>query len=73
MPTDERHDPRSALLRALMEKIQEDPYPSATMLDIVESLLTPRDVPAYVDELVERIRADQFPSIDLIQRVQNLF
>ncbi len=69
MRTDQRDDARVELLRFLMRKVEQDRYPSATMLDIVESLLRPPEVPAYVEMLVERVEADEYPSMDLIRRV----
>jgi len=42
------------------------------MLDMIEELLTPDDVPAYVEELLGRVRSDQFPSIPMLNRVKNL-
>ncbi|PFG39362.1 hypothetical protein ATJ97_1865 [Georgenia soli] len=68
----QRYDARKELLRALLDKVQADQYPSATMLDTIESLLEPREVPWYAEELLSRIREDQFPSIDMIRRVENL-
>jgi hypothetical protein len=68
----QRYDARKELLRALLDKVQADPYPSVTMLDTIESLLEPREVPWYAEELLGRIRADRFPSIDMIRRVENL-
>ena len=66
----QRYDARRELIRALLDKVQDDPYPSATMLDTIESLLEPREVPAYAEELLDRIREDRFPSIEMIRRVQ---
>lgn len=72
MPESERYSSRRELLDALMAKVDEDVYPSSTMLDMIESMLTPADVPAYSESLMSRIRADRYPSISLMQRVQNL-
>jgi hypothetical protein len=53
----------------LMDKIREDPYPSATQMSIVEEIL-PRDmVPEYLEILLERVERDNIPSIPLIQRI----
>jgi len=72
MPESERYSSRRELFKALMAKVDADAYPSTTMLDIIESILTPDEVPTYVESLMTRIRNDQFPSISLIHRVQNL-
>ena len=60
---------RGALMTALLEKVQEDKYPSSTMLDLIEELLTEEEEPAYVLLLQEKIREDRFPSISLIKRL----
>ena len=65
-------DPRQQLLRSLMSKVAEDPYPSTTMMDTIEELLTPEDVPAYAKVLLDHIDNDQFPSTPMIDRLRNL-
>jgi hypothetical protein len=72
MPTTERYDARAELVAALMEKLEEDRYPSTTMLDLLEEILTPEEVPAYARALMERIRSERFPSIPMLQRLQGL-
>ena len=71
MPT---HDDaaRKGLVDALLEKIEADPYPSSSMLDVLESILRPEEVAAYAEVLLEHIRQDTFPSLTLINRVQSL-
>ena len=56
----------------LLDKVAKDPYPSTTMMDLIEELLTPEDVPAYAAVLMDKIRKDQFPSLDLMTRVRDL-
>jgi hypothetical protein len=63
---------RGALMQALLEKVQDDPYPSSTMLDMVEELLTEQEIPAYVLLLQDKIRQDRFPSISLMKRLKDL-
>ena len=63
---------RKALLDALLSKVEQDTYPSATMLDTIESLLTPEDVQRYTALLVASIEDSQFPSNSIIQRLQAL-
>jgi len=72
MPTNGEHSAREALLAALLRKVESDTYPSTTMLDIIESLLTEDEVPGYVQFLVDRIDEDLYPSIPMIRRVQAL-
>jgi hypothetical protein len=68
---DTREQTRAALLRSLMRKLEADPYPSSTMMDMVEELLTPDDVEPYVKLLLDRIDNDNFPSISMLHRVEN--
>jgi hypothetical protein len=68
----ERFDVRSELLRSLLSKVEEDQYPSTTMMDLIEELLTPEDVPRYARILLRHVNGDQFPSIDMMDRIRNL-
>ena len=63
---------RGVLMTALLEKIQDDPYPSSTMMDLVEELLTEEEIPAYVMLLQEKIRRDRFPSVSMMNRLKDL-
>lgn len=69
MAEDYRDEVRSQLLAALMEKVGQDRFPSTTMLDMIEELLTPDDVGDYAELLLEHIRSDQFPSIPMMDRL----
>lgn len=71
MPEDQ-FDPRRQLLRSLLRKVAADAYPSSTMLDTIEELLTPEDVPAYAKVLLGHIDDDEFPSIPMIYRLREL-
>lgn len=71
MPDDDR-TVRQELLDTLISRVDEDTYPSYTMLDMIESLLEPDEVPAYAELLLAKARDDRFPSIPLLQRVQAL-
>ena len=63
---------RAQLLDVLLAKIAEDTYPSTTMLDFVEELLEPDDVPAYAAVLMQKIREDAYPSVPLMNRLVEL-
>jgi hypothetical protein len=65
-------DARAELVATLMQKVRDDPYPSSTMLDLVESLLTPEEQPTYVVLLQDRIRSERYPSIPLLNRLTRL-
>ena len=47
-------DVRGEVVNLLLEKIASDRNPSATMMNMVEKLLTPDDVPAYVGILMDK-------------------
>lgn len=72
MAEDDRYGVRAALLETLIEKIEHEQYPSATMLNMIEELLTPDDVPRYAEALLQRIQSDTFPSIPLMARLKKL-
>lgn len=59
------------LVNLLLEKIQSDPYPSVTMMDMLEEILQPDERPAYAAVLMDKIRGDQFPSLDMIARARD--
>lgn len=69
---DQQHDIRGALLAVLMKKVEEDQYPSATMMDLIEQELTDEQMSQYARVLLEKIQADTYPSIDLIRRLTAL-
>ena len=72
MPEQSEFDVRREIVTMLMEKVHNDPYPSGSMMDTIEQLLSPDEVPAYAGVLMDKIRADEFPSLDLINRVRGL-
>jgi len=65
-------DTRAQLFQLLLDKIDEDQYPSVTMLDMVEQIVTPDELPAYAEVLMSKVRGEQFPSMDMIRRVMTL-
>lgn len=72
MTDDATETARARLLQALLRKVATDTYPSTTMLDTIEELLTPDDVEEYADLLLQKIENDQFPSIPMIDRLRDL-
>lgn len=68
----EQDQARAELVKTLLQKVKDDPYPSSTMLDLLEELITPDETPAYVMFLQDRLRADRFPSIPMLQRLTAL-
>jgi hypothetical protein len=65
-------DARAELVKTLLTKVGEDLYPSTTMLDLIENLLTPEEEPTYVVLLQEKIRSERFPSMPLLIRLSRL-
>ena len=65
-----KYDVRTEMLEALLQKVNEEQYPSTTTLDMIEELLTPDDVPVYAELLLTRIRSDRFPSIPMMARLK---
>ena len=65
-------DIRGDLLALLIKKVEEDQYPSTTMMDMIESQLTPDEVSEYARVLLDKVQGDTYPSIDLIRRLRDL-
>ena len=63
---------RDAVLDLLLEKVENDRYPSSTMLDDIERILTPWRRDDYAEVLMEKIRRDRYPSHDMIERLLRL-
>ena len=62
-------DVRGEVVDLLLEKIAADRYPSVTMIKMVEELLTPDDVPAYVGVLLDKVKTDRYPSYSMLRRI----
>jgi len=60
---------REELLSLLLDRIDEDTYPSSTMMDLAESIMRPDEVPAYAEILLSKMRQDHVPSLDMMNRV----
>jgi hypothetical protein len=72
MPSQAQERVREELLQVLLEKVEADRYPSTTMLNLIEELLTEEELLPYVALLVSRVREDQFPSIPMLARIHRL-
>ena len=66
------YDVRAELVNQLLHKVDEDPFPSPTMMNQIEALLTPDELPRYARVLLSKIEDEQFPSVDMIKRVAGL-
>ena len=62
-------DIRREIVNMLVEKIARDRNPSITQMDLVEQLLTPDDVPAYVAVLMDKVKSERYPSLSMINRL----
>ena len=65
-------DVRADIVQLLLDKVAGDPYPSVTMMDLVEEMLGPDDRADYAAVLMDKVRSDQFPSLDMLVRLRNL-
>jgi hypothetical protein len=57
---------------ALLDRIRSDAHPSATHMNMFESVAAPRQLAQYTLHLIETIENDQHPSIPMMRRVQGL-
>jgi hypothetical protein len=65
----EQYNVRQELLDLLLTKVDADPYPSATMMDLIEQLMGPDERPVYVEVLMHKIRHQRHPSIPMMRRL----
>jgi hypothetical protein len=52
--------------------VRNDPFPSVTMLDLIEGNMRDDEVEEYAGILLEKVRGDQFPSLDHLHRLIEL-
>lgn len=69
---DNHDDVRVMLLQRLIDQVESDQYPSTTMMDTIEEMLTPDEVPNYAQVLVGKVADEQYPSIGMIRRIRDL-
>ena len=62
-------DVRGEVVDLLLQNIASDRYPSVTMMDLVEELLMPDDVPAYAAVLLDKVQTETYPSIAILRRL----
>ena len=65
-------DVRGEVVDLLLQNIASDRYPSVTMMDLVEDLLTPDDVPAYAAVLLDKVQTETYPSLAILRRLMAL-
>jgi hypothetical protein len=72
MAREHDNDLHSQILTMLLDKVREDPFPSVTMLDLIEGNMRDDEVEEYAGILLEKVRGDQFPSLDHLHRLIEL-
>ena len=65
-------DVRGEVVDLLLEKIASDRNPSVTMMNMVEGLLAPDDIPAYAVVLLDKVKTDRHPSYSMLRRLISL-
>jgi len=65
-------DVRGEVVDLLLQNIASDRYPSVTMMDLVEELLRPDDVPAYAAVLLDKVQTETYPSLAILRRLMAL-
>ena len=65
-------DVRGEVVNLLLQKIASDRNPSVTMMNLVEELLAPDDVPAYLGVLLDKVKTERYPSLSMIRRLIGL-
>ena len=65
-------DVRGEVVDLLLEKIASARNPSVTMMNMVEGLLAPDDIPAYAVVLLDKVKTDRYPSYSMLRRLISL-
>ena len=68
---DNDFDARSEMVRLLLGKVANDTYPSTTMLDLIEEVVTDDERGEYIQVLWEKVRDDTYPSLALMTRLRD--
>jgi hypothetical protein len=64
-----RDEARGWLVQMLLDKIRADPYPSATQMALVESVIPKAMVADYLEVLIEKAAQDEWPSLPMLKRI----
>ena len=59
----------TTLANLLLQRIRQDHYPSATEMQLLESIIPKSMVGEYLDVLLEKVQADTWPSIPMMRRI----
>jgi hypothetical protein len=65
---------RRRIADSLLDKIKEEQYPSVTMMNRVESVISNdrEELSDYAEVLLEKVEESRFPSIDMLKRLDRL-
>jgi hypothetical protein len=63
---------KAKYLRVLLDKVQDDLYPSTTHMAMIEQALPAEWIPHYLDLLLEKVADDPHPSLDMLRRINRL-
>jgi hypothetical protein len=69
MARDDEMDIRAEVVALLMDKVVKDRYPSMTMLDMIELLMSPEERSTYAQVLMEKATSSKYPSIPMLRRL----
>jgi hypothetical protein len=64
-----RSQAQGMIAQVLLDKIENDRYPSITQMDLVEQLLPPDQLDDYLALLMDKAAQDTVPSIPMLQRI----
>lgn len=67
---DENHDDtRARIVDLMLGKVADDPFPSVAMMNMLEELLEPGEIPAYAAVLMQKIGDEAYPSLSMVARL----
>ena len=67
----ENSDAQGQLVHLLLGKVEQDTYPSTTMLDLIEEIVTSDNRGDYIRVLWNKVRDDTYPSLALMTRLRD--
>ena len=68
----DREDAQGWFVQLLMDKVRQDPYPSALQLDMIEEAIPPEMIGDYLEILMEKCADDRWPSVTMLRRIQRV-
>ena len=68
----DRDEARAWFIETLLDKVRNDPYPSATHLAMIEDAIPREMVSDYLEVLMEKVAQDTVPSIPMLRRIQRV-